>query len=29
MSEINQMRSTGWLAQQLGLLVTTIERLRA
>ena len=29
MSEINQMRSTGWLAQRLGLSVTTIERLRA
>lgn len=29
MSQINQMRSTGWLAQRLGLSVTTIERLRA
>ena len=29
MSEINQMRSTSWLAQRLGLSVTTIERLRA
>ena len=29
MSEINQMRSTGWLAQRLGLSVTTIERFRA
>lgn len=29
MSEINQMRTTGWLAQRLGLSVTTIERLRA
>jgi predicted DNA-binding transcriptional regulator AlpA len=29
MSEINQMRSTGWLAQRLGLSVTTIERLHA
>ena len=29
MSQISQMRSTGWLAQRLGLSVTTIERLRA
>jgi predicted DNA-binding transcriptional regulator AlpA len=29
MSQINQMRSTGWLAQRLGLSTTTIERLRA
>ena len=29
MSQINQMRSTGWLAQRLGISVTTIERLRA
>ena len=29
MSQINQMRSTSWLAQRLGLSVTTIERLRA
>jgi predicted DNA-binding transcriptional regulator AlpA len=29
MSEIYQMRSTSWLAQRLGLSVTTIERLRA
>ncbi len=29
MRQINQMRSTGWLAQRLGLSVTTIERLRA
>lgn len=29
MSEINQMRTTGWLALRLGLSVTTIERLRA
>ena len=29
MSQINQMRSTGWLAQRLGLSITTIERLRA
>ena len=28
MSPINQMRSTAWLAQRLGLSVTTIERLR-